>query len=584
MKLLLVLVCLAATCTSISGQRVMSVTVESIYTRQSIEVKKKINGKPCDSCVVPYAFNGDPDFSYVLAGAGYTPSRLYVTSDSIRKYIRAGISHVHFTPKASFSIFLLPNFLTENGKRHHIYRNFDGLDYQFYEYQAVKNNTVLNNWTHLSNIKNNSTYDILLKNKTADTVEKAMVWPGALFTGNYNLKVNDSLKIFIRNIKTKKIERGIYVQRVREVPNKFTFLQLPKLDEKNNSSLQNFLNADIKSEETLDGERSVNFSKDADKTGILYFRTEKDDVLEYSYDDTLHWQSARAGNFVSNGSGISIVVDKDVLPGQTRDLYLRYQHQPETIHKIVIHARSNPEVIPWAKIAIISTLLLLMAGAWFYLYNRRQKQKLVTLAIKNTDIETRLSLLSGQLNPHFLFNSLHAIQGTINSNNINEANEYISSVANFMRTIMDYGKKEFISLKEELGLEADYLKLEQKRNHFSFNTHIEPGIDTALVDFPPLLLQPVLENSLRHAFVISTTKPILEIFITASQKDLIISIKDNGVGWNTATNPEGHGLGLVRKRIELLNEKIADMPISTVIVAAPNEGTSTIFTFKNWLA
>ena len=584
MRPFLILVYLTATCMISSGQRVTSVTVESIYTRQSIEVKKKINGTTCDSCVVPYDFNGDPNFSYVLAGAGYTPSRLYVGSDSIRKYIKGGISHVHFTPYSDFSIFLLPNFLTENGKRHNIYRNFYGLDYQFYEYQVAKNNTIIKNWTHLSNITNNSPYDIILKNRSNDTVEKATAWPGALLTGNYNLKVNDSLKIFIRNIKTKKIERGIYVQRVREVPDKFTFLQLPKLDEKNNSSLQDFLNADIKSEETLDGKHSVSFSKDADKTGILYFQTEKDDILEYSYNDTLHWQSARAGNFVSNGSGISIVVDKDVLPGQTRDLYLRYQHQPETIHKIVIHARSNPAVIPWAKIAVISILLLLMAGAWFYLYNRRQKQKLAALAIKNTDIETRLSLLSGQLNPHFLFNSLHAIQGTINSNNINEANEYISSVANFMRTIMDYGKKEFISLKEELSLEGDYLKLEKKRNHFSFDIHIEPGIDTALIDFPPLLLQPVLENSLRHAFVNSTAKPILEILINAAQNDLVITIKDNGIGWNTTINAEGHGLSLVRKRIELLNEKIADMPISTMVVAAPNEGTSTIFTFKNWIA
>lgn len=228
-------------------------------------------------------------------------------------------------------------------------------------------------------------------------------------------------------------------------------------------------------------------------------------------------------------------------------------------------------------------LALAVFGSWYFVKRRQHKKQLQQLLLKKQDIETKLSLLSGQLNPHFLFNSLHAIQGTINSNNITEANNYINRVALFMRNIMDYGKKEFISLQEELDLETDYLQLEQKRKTISFTVEVENQINASQIDFPPLLLQPVLENSVRHAFGYSKG-PKLTINVFAKEKDLVINISDNGAGWNTAERKEGHGLGLVRKRIELINEKTENMSVQMHITSVLGIGTTTIFTCKNWLA
>ncbi|MFD2145023.1 histidine kinase [Mucilaginibacter antarcticus] len=76
-----------------------------------------------------------------------------------------------------------------------------------------------------------------------------------------------------------------------------------------------------------------------------------------------------------------------------------------------------------------------------YTLHIRSNKKLAELKRKSEDTETRLTLLSGQLNPHFLYNSLNAIQGTINNGNPERANAYIGHVAKFMRDVMDNGKK-----------------------------------------------------------------------------------------------------------------------------------------------
>ena len=175
------------------------------------------------------------------------------------------------------------------------------------------------------------------------------------------------------------------------------------------------------------------------------------------------------------------------------------------------------------------------------------------------------------------------IQGTINSNNSSEANNYIGDIARFMRNSMDYGKREFVSLQEELHLETDYLQLEQRRKNFAFDLVIDKPINASQIDFPPLLLQPVLENSVRHAFG-KNEAPVLHIKVSLVRHNLVIAITDNGEGWNVNERAEGHGLGLVRKRIELINEKIQNMRIDMNIRSIPGKGTTTIFTFENWLA
>ena len=150
-----------------------------------------------------------------------------------------------------------------------------------------------------------------------------------------------------------------------------------------------------------------------------------------------------------------------------------------------------------------------------------------------------------------------------------------------MRRVMDDGKKEFVSLREELKLEEDYLKLEQQRKDFTYNITISPTLNNMPIDFPPLLLQPILENAIRHGLTSTVANPHITIHITKEESNLIVQIIDNGHHWDVDKLNEGTGLSLVNRRINLYNEKLAPLHISMNITNA--NGTISTFTFKNWL-
>ncbi|MFD2145022.1 sensor histidine kinase [Mucilaginibacter antarcticus] len=106
-----------------------------------------------------------------------------------------------------------------------------------------------------------------------------------------------------------------------------------------------------------------------------------------------------------------------------------------------------------------------------------------------------------------------------------------------------------------------------------------------MIDFPPLLLQPVLENSLRHAFATNHTNPMLNVSIFKENATLYVEVSDNGnTSWDTEKAKEGHGLSLTKKRLAVYNDKLEAMPIKMQIKYQPGTGTITTFSFKNWFA
>lgn len=550
--------------------------------RLPIDVKLKKNGRVCDACEVPFAFSSDFNFSYVIVGTPHLPDRLYGQAAALRRRSMDSITSVHFTPHPTIALFLLPNYPAQLGEAANTRPHGKELDYGQGEYEVWHNNKRLTGWTSLNSAKTDDEYAIIKRQDKPGGGEDASQRFETVFVGKYRLEINDSLKIFIRDVNTKKIERGIFIRRLLGKATHFTYVQLPKLTSQHDNSLQNFLNATIQTKNAVKGNRSLVFEKDDDKIGIFSFEAGLADVVEFSFDDTLHWQALQPGNLIDPEGRIYLVIDHNIAAGETKDLYLRYQHQPETVHKITVKAKPDKHAIPWTTIAVVITALLMLIAGGLYVWHRRQKKRLAALDARNKDIGTRLALLSGQLNPHFLFNTLHAIQGTINSNNIDEANRHIDSVATLMRNIMDQGQKEFISLEEELKLETNFLQLEQKRKNFRFEIESEAQIEQAQVDFPPLLLQPVLENSVRHAFG-QKEDPFLKISILSVENDLIVEITDNGPGWDAGEYQEGHGIGLVRKRIELINKKVQTMRIEMHIAAVKNAGVTTTFLFKDWL-
>ncbi|WP_166664890.1 sensor histidine kinase [Pedobacter metabolipauper] len=549
----------------------------------NIMVKKKVAGKVCDTCKIDFAVSAEPDFSYIMTGSGHTPHRFYPLINPIKTAYRdTHHSSIQLVSNQLIGITFLPNFIIRNGKRIQLYRSFGGEDYSKLEFSAQQNSRTIISWTPLQQLGEDKNYAIL-GSKTHSNETVAKPWIRTFYAGTFKLDINDTLNITVRNILTKSIVKTITVIRPEDKANDFIFYQLPPGGEQLSTNLEDILNFRSGIPKIFDGRTSNLFEKDYGTICILRFDHLGDEVLQYSFEKNPdQWKSIKPLN---PENAAHIVLDNNMPEGKDEDLYLRYSSQPGTIHKIKIRVKQRPFQIPWVKVAGISMLSLAFAAIGFYLWNRKNKRKLTVLKRKSEDIESQLLLLSGQLNPHFLFNSLSAIQGAFNKNNPDQANAYIGSVAAFMRDVMDNGRKEFISLQEELKIEADYLKLEQERMYFSYSIDIERETASSMIDFPPLLLQPVLENSIRHAFSPNLNAPMITIRIFSNENTLHIEIADNGcTSWDSAATPEGHGLSLVRKRIAIYNKKLESMSIGMQINYAKGIGTITKFTFQNWLS
>lgn len=159
-------------------------------------------------------------------------------------------------------------------------------------------------------------------------------------------------------------------------------------------------------------------------------------------------------------------------------------------------------------------------------------------AIINIDYEKRHSmeyqyqLLSSQLNPHFIYNTLNSFQYYILQGNIEESLNHISDFSQLMRRVLENSMSQFISLDEEVMFLEQYIRISQKRmkDKLSFKIETDPEIDTGEVMIPPMLLQPYVENAIIHAFINSPRTPELYVAIYQDENLIRCLIEDNGIG------------------------------------------------------
>lgn len=496
---------------------------------------------------------------YIITGTDYTPPRFAGLKNTIKSpklHSSKTDSYIHVVSSGNIGLTFLPNL--EGKSNRNLGSNI--------EFQITNNSEVIRSWLALSNLKENK--DI----------------PKTLYAGNFRLDVNDTLLITLRTVRTKEVAMNITVFRAEDKANNFVYYEVPLKGEQFSSNLQNILNISSEPIQVYRGDSTILFEKDPSSIGLIRFLgVGKDEKIEYSFEDKpYHWRTLSS---INSENGIFLVLDNRMEANEDQDIYLRYASQPETIHKITIRVKEITFAMPWGKIAVVSIILLIGACLVFYFWNRLNKRKLKSLRQKSKNLETDLELLSGQLNPHFLFNSLNAIQSSINSGQPEKVKAYIGNVASFMRTIMDNGRKEFISLEEELKIEDDYLNLEKERRDFKYSITLSDELKSLPIDVPPLLLQPILENSIRHAFTHDHPDPKLSLIIVREGKNLILKLADNGgIPWDTDKVAFGQGLMLTKKRIDVYNEKLDGMFIQLDICYLDRVGTITMFTFHNWLA
>ncbi len=207
--------------------------------------------------------------------------------------------------------------------------------------------------------------------------------------------------------------------------------------------------------------------------------------------------------------------------------------------------------VPWGVFMYFTTLGCVHALTYFAEVREREAQA-ARLAAQVA--EARLTALRTQINPHFLFNSLNALLVLIRDQDTKNAERMLELLGELLRQVLTGDERQEVPLDEELRFLDDYLAIAQIRfsDRLRIVRSVESAVSSALV--PQFILQPLVENALRHGIGESVTGGTIEIGARreGAGDDLLLWVGDDGPGLSGTPNAGGVGLRNTRERIETL--------------------------------
>lgn len=239
----------------------------------------------------------------------------------------------------------------------------------------------------------------------------------------------------------------------------------------------------------------------------------------------------------------------------------------ENFHSIQFRIAAPFWLTPWFLSSII--VFVLLFSLLYYRYQLRlikMRNNLINDKIKleSNLSKSLLSSIKSQMNPHFIFNALNTIQAYIYLNDRTKATNYLSKFSKLTRSILEMSEKEKITLNDELNAIELYLELEKMRFQDDFEFHISVNVsDVDTIFIPSMLIQPYLENAVKHGLLHSSNPKKLTVDFSIEETNLIVVIDDNGIGRkraneiNNKRNGQNAGAGFSTKanerRLEILN-------------------------------
>ena len=211
-------------------------------------------------------------------------------------------------------------------------------------------------------------------------------------------------------------------------------------------------------------------------------------------------------------------------------------------------------------------LLLVLSGAFsmftlFFIWNliyfmyhfitKSQKQQLDTLKLEALVKELELKTIKAHINPHFIFNSLNGIRALIDEDP-NRARNAITELSNILRSSMQTDKLESVSLEKELNIVKDYLALENMRFEDRLRVEYEIDEDTLDQPVPPMMLQTLVENAIKHGISKQITGGKIRIVSDFKDSYHELAVQNTGKLVNGTAKGEGFGLPSTLNRLSLL--------------------------------
>lgn len=165
--------------------------------------------------------------------------------------------------------------------------------------------------------------------------------------------------------------------------------------------------------------------------------------------------------------------------------------------------------------------------------------------------EARLASLESRLHPHFLFNTLNSISALILEDPA-VADEMVQRLARLLRASLDACEQERVTLEQELELAIDYLTIEQARfrERLSYSVDVPAGLKS--LEVPPIILQPLVENSVKHAVAPRPSGGSIRIVARRENHHLLLEVLDDGPGFDDGMLRPGHGLDNLQGRLKVI--------------------------------
>lgn len=189
---------------------------------------------------------------------------------------------------------------------------------------------------------------------------------------------------------------------------------------------------------------------------------------------------------------------------------------------------------------------------------KKEKQR---LELYNIVLETELRVNRALMNPHFVFNSLNALQNFILKRDYEQANNYLVKFSKLMRRILESNMSDLISLEMEIELIKKYLEIEDLRfeENIKHRIHIDPAITPGTIHIPIMMIQPFVENAIWHGLLKKQGEKLLSLtFSRVENKYILCVIEDNGTGRKKQVHEslerKSLATGFVEQRLSLLNK------------------------------
>ena len=282
------------------------------------------------------------------------------------------------------------------------------------------------------------------------------------------------------------------------------------------------------------------------------------DLVEYQYNFT----NDTSAGWVTTMS--NIVPYPRLLPGDYTLLIRARKYKSDWSKPVALRINILPQWYQewWARGILVLLALMAILLILRYIINRVKGGEKRKTEYNRRIAELEAKALTNQMNPHFIFNSLNSVQHLILEKEEKQALNFLADFATLMRQMLNNSRKSYISLEDEIAFLTRYLELEKIRfaNSFVYKFELSQDLKEYTVYIPPMLIQPILENAIKHGLAPKNGSGHLLVRLDMQGDLLYCAVDDDGIGWEHANSiksgrlakHESTALSVIKERLQII--------------------------------